>query len=315
VPNVLKTTVTERMGVHFSGYLLSLAGIIFRETSNTDTAVDGQIELVDENQQATGKLAGVQIKSGDSFTDVTSQSFIFRADLHHFEYWDRFCLPTIGIVYSPTLNKAVWFDLQQHSAQIVAEAGPLQITQQLSPNNDLGVEQHLRNLVNLVRKFHGLPVTLTDVEKVAEIQEEHSQANKEIAWKRLTTMFLDSQSAPDVLTAVGQRISYYFPTVTKAQQDFFKERIAHASDDELANIISAINQILEDDRDDVTQHMCDLIAYLPNKVERLKMLGRARAVQFSQLEALFQTIENFTQDFEQAFRTEIAMLYEGSELA
>jgi hypothetical protein len=42
-------------------------GLIFRETSNSDTGVDGQLEEVDEQCHATGRIMAVQIKSGSSY--------------------------------------------------------------------------------------------------------------------------------------------------------------------------------------------------------------------------------------------------------
>ncbi|WP_270828343.1 DUF4365 domain-containing protein [Aeromonas sp. Y318-1] len=61
--------MTSRAGVYFSGYALSMSGMIFRETSSSDVGIDGQIELVNDDGSATGMLIGVQIKSGDSFVN------------------------------------------------------------------------------------------------------------------------------------------------------------------------------------------------------------------------------------------------------
>ncbi len=49
MPNVPNSTITERIGVYYTGYLLSLSGVIFRETPNTDVGIDAQLELIDSN--------------------------------------------------------------------------------------------------------------------------------------------------------------------------------------------------------------------------------------------------------------------------
>lgn len=81
MPFVPNSTITERIGVYYAGYVFSLAGIIFRETPNTDVGIDAQIELVDEQGNATGKLAGLQIKSGDSFVDIKRSYLLFAPNV------------------------------------------------------------------------------------------------------------------------------------------------------------------------------------------------------------------------------------------
>ncbi len=123
MPRVPKSTITERIGVYYTGYLFSLSGVIFRETSNIDVGIDAQIELVDANGVATGKLSGIQIKSGDSFVDIETQKFTLQAKQRHYEYWTRYTLPVIGVVYSPTIKKAAWFNLTEYAHQIVKAGG------------------------------------------------------------------------------------------------------------------------------------------------------------------------------------------------
>ena len=67
LPKYIDTNKTERIGVHKAALVLSEMGFIFREISNSDTGVDGQIEEVDENNNATGRIMAVQIKSGNSY--------------------------------------------------------------------------------------------------------------------------------------------------------------------------------------------------------------------------------------------------------
>jgi hypothetical protein len=136
-----------------------------------------------------------------------------------------------------------------------------------------------------------------------------------MAWAKLITVFFSLQEEIDLIVDAGQRLSWYFPVVSDERKDLFKERLEHASDRELAQVICAIHSALESDRDDVAELICDLLSYLPNHVERLKMLARANMVPINCLEALFQTIELATQEFEQGFRAEMRELHNLDESA
>lgn len=316
MPFVPNSTINERIGVYYTGYVLSLANVIFRESSNTDVGIDAQIELVDEKGNATGKLAGLQIKSGDSFVDIEKELFTLRAERKHFNYWSRYILPVIGIVFSPSLNKAVWFDLTEHSYRIIEQEGPYRVTEVLSAENELNHRNVSCSLVPLLQQFYGVPVSAKNVELVAKLQEEPKetgqtidQESKETAWKRLTNILLASKSSPEVLADAGHRVSWYFPSVPQIQRDFFIERIKHASDQELANLIKVIHYLLSLGADDTAELICDLFAYLPLPANRLKHLARERIVPAEELEALFQSVEFFTQKFEGEFREEILRHY------
>lgn len=67
LPKSLQTSKSERIGVLHVATILTEMGYIFRETSNSDTGIDGYIEEVNENNEATGRLLAVQIKSGKSY--------------------------------------------------------------------------------------------------------------------------------------------------------------------------------------------------------------------------------------------------------
>src|SRR5688572_24189238 len=315
MPNVPNSTLIERTGVHYAGYLFSLGGIIFRETPNTDVGIDAHIEVVNSNGIATGKLAGLQIKSGNSFVDTKTLTFTLRAEQRHFEYWSRYTLPVIGVVFSPSLNQAVWFNLTEHCPQIIANGGPYRVSAVLNNNNELSRQNILSMITRIIQDFHGLPVSKHEVEQIVKIPELPKEEiikveeTKEVVWKRMTNILLASKSEPDVLADVGYRLSWYFPTVSEDQKHFFIERITNATNEELANVIMAIDAALSADRDDVGQHICDLLSYLPDPEGRLKDLARQHIVPIKGLEALFQSIENFTGEFEAEFRREILDLY------
>jgi hypothetical protein len=142
-------------------------------------------------------------------------------------------------------------------------------------------------------------------EKLITVVETH----KLTVWKNLVTAFFDPKSSFKMIGSLGYRISWYFPTVSETQKEYFYERMEHSSDRELSNIVSAIHIALEDGRDDVAELIGDLFNYLPNPVERLRYLGRACLIHIEHLEGLFQSIEGFTQEYENSFRNEVEELY------
>lgn len=321
MPFVPKSTISERIGFYYTGYLFSLAGVVFRESSNTDVGIDAQIELVDLDGNATGKLAGVQIKSGDSFVETEQEIFTFRAKQKHFEYWIRYRLPVIGIVFSPSLNKAVWFDLTKDSRRIVEEDGPYHISTVLNKNNELNQQNILNDVCRLIHQFYDMPVSTDYVERVANLQakapekqdEEVELESREAAWKRLTNILLASKSEPEVLADAGYKLSWYFPIVPQSHKDFFIERISHIKDKELINVIRAISYYLLIGEDKGAELICDLLTYLPNQVDKLKHIARQHIITVQELETLFQLIEYFTEEFEEEFREEILNSYKVTE--
>ena len=58
-----------------------------------DVGIDGQIEYVDKDGYATGRIIAVQIKSGKSFLKERGASWVFYPEKKHKFYWERFPLP------------------------------------------------------------------------------------------------------------------------------------------------------------------------------------------------------------------------------
>lgn len=110
LPKYIDTNKTERIGVHKVALILSEMGLIFRETSNSDTGVDGQIEVVDEHNYAISRIMAVQIKSGSSYLHDNGNNWHFYVDEAHKNYWRLFPIPVMLVVYNPTDGKAYFID-------------------------------------------------------------------------------------------------------------------------------------------------------------------------------------------------------------
>lgn len=99
---------------------------IFRARERRDLGIDGEIELVDEQDEkrrGTGRLVAVQIKCGESFfREVDDDSFIYRGELKHLEYWSDFSLPVLVVICHPVTREAYWAEFNP-GAVTVLEAG------------------------------------------------------------------------------------------------------------------------------------------------------------------------------------------------
>ncbi|MCE5322911.1 DUF4365 domain-containing protein [bacterium] len=313
MPKTRDTDFVERMGVHHTGDIFARAGVIFRETQCSDTGIDAEIELVHDGY-ASGQLAKLQIRSGDSRLDLSSKTFKFSDNLEHYEYWARYTLPTIGVVYSPSLDTAVWFDLSEQSRHIVSTQGPYTINIPLTNNSRLDVKNISGSLSDIIESFSIQPASLSAVKEVSvDAANDHivgpDGLTKEQAWKYLTNVLLTSDSASDVRAEAGYRLSLYFPAVSEELQKFFVERISNATDKEIANIVIAIQDALSSEQDDVADLIIDLLSYMPYPVEKLKEIGYKRIVSEEALEALIQSVEVMSQEFDSDFRNEILNIY------
>lgn len=259
-----RSELISRAGVHYAGYIFSLEGLIFRETGSTDVGIDGQLELVTSEGIATGLLVGIQIKSGDSFVNKDTRVFSFKASKEHFLYWRNLCIPAIGIVYSPALRTASWFDLAEQTERILNDESPPVIRQVLNKSNIVDVGTGLATLISRIHNYYKIPVEKDSIVKLGSIQEQSdskSIATKEASWKRLIFIFFSPDSDTETISSAGYALSWYFPSVSEEQKIQFKNRLQQLSLSELNRIVGAIGLAISRDRDDVMSLILDLLSY------------------------------------------------------
>jgi len=113
-PQAPATLMQERVGVAAVALAAAKMNLIWRETSASDVGVDGHIEFVDADGRATGRLIGVQIKSGQSFfQNADNDAWHFYPEQKHRSYWERYPLPLVLILHSPENNVSYWVDARQ----------------------------------------------------------------------------------------------------------------------------------------------------------------------------------------------------------
>lgn len=100
---------SERIGVSQVQLIINQEmGWIFRELNVQDFGIDAHIEIMGE-RYATGKLIGVQIKSGNSyFEESDNDNVIFRFAKRHFQYWINYSIPVIIILVNPDSSEVIW---------------------------------------------------------------------------------------------------------------------------------------------------------------------------------------------------------------
>jgi hypothetical protein len=111
-PIVLDTYFTEREGVLKIEIEINKLGLIFRETPNAYVGIDGQIEYVNNIDQAIGRIMAVQIKSGDSYLVDKGEHWAFYPKQKHKFYWESYPIPVLLLVYSPSKKITYYTDVR-----------------------------------------------------------------------------------------------------------------------------------------------------------------------------------------------------------
>lgn len=113
LPRIPANLQQERAGILAVATQLNRLGLIWRETPMADVGIDGQIEFVDDDGQATGRLVAAQVKSGDSyFSRGDEHDWRFQPEEKHRFYWERFPLPVVLFLHSET-EGTFWVDVRQ----------------------------------------------------------------------------------------------------------------------------------------------------------------------------------------------------------
>ncbi len=154
-----RSSQTDRIGVQTVGLLFERCGYIFREQPIVDCGIDAQVELVDDNQ-ASGKLIALQIKSGASwFKETTKDGYVFRGEMEHLEYWLNHSLPVVIVLCDIDNNIAYWQSITKHTISYTGKAWKVIVPFQQEVN--VGMNNDLRRLANLVEIIPDYTVTKT----------------------------------------------------------------------------------------------------------------------------------------------------------
>lgn len=113
-----KSTVhIERAGINAAEKFFNDAGWFFREQPVMDWGIDAHVE-VGEDGKPTGRLIGLQIKSGSSFFKKKGDDYIFYGRSRHLEYWSNHSLPCFLILYNPDDSMLLWCRLERRLVEV-----------------------------------------------------------------------------------------------------------------------------------------------------------------------------------------------------
>jgi Domain of unknown function (DUF4365) len=110
-PTVDENAFTERRGIIAVESATTDARCIWRETRMRDVGIDGQIEYVDPQGRATGRIVAVQVKSGSSYFERSTREHVpYTPPNRHRNYWREFPLPVILVLHDPGTAVTCWVD-------------------------------------------------------------------------------------------------------------------------------------------------------------------------------------------------------------
>jgi hypothetical protein len=112
---------TERKGIALvQNLVVRDLDWVFREQPTSDYGIDAHVELV-EGGRPSGRLLGLQIKTGDSYLkEQTEEGIIFRGKPEHLSYWLSHALPVVIVLCDLEKEVAYW---QIIDKDIVASTG------------------------------------------------------------------------------------------------------------------------------------------------------------------------------------------------
>lgn len=108
MPRSSRSQHTAEAGLHLAGLAFEKIGLAFRVQRENDFGIDAHVELLD-GEKATGRLIAVQVKSGPSYlSEQDADSYVFRDDAEHFDYWLNHSLPVIVCLCDIDSNTIYW---------------------------------------------------------------------------------------------------------------------------------------------------------------------------------------------------------------
>ncbi|MEQ9235680.1 DUF4365 domain-containing protein [Coleofasciculus sp. E2-BRE-01] len=110
-----KSNRIERQGIAIAMSAFEKIDYAFREQQENDYGVDAHAELI-ENEEATGRLLGIQIKTGLSYlSEPTPSGYVYRCDIEHIEYWINHSLPIMLTLCNPETSTIFWQHISQET--------------------------------------------------------------------------------------------------------------------------------------------------------------------------------------------------------
>jgi hypothetical protein len=128
-------------------------GWIFREQPSQDKGVDAQVEEVCDGR-ATGRLIGLQIKSGQSWLKRrTGSGYIYPGDLEHLTYWQGHSLPILIVLFDPIVAEAYWQLVPYDRVRLTPRGWTITVPLSQTINNQTSTEWHQICMPDTAKRF------------------------------------------------------------------------------------------------------------------------------------------------------------------
>ena len=139
-------------GMDYIALVCSRSHDLFLPRPRQDIGIDGHIEFLTRDGEATGAIAFVQSKAGTSYVDDKGR-YVVKGNKAHFITWSRYHSVVLGVVYNPVKRDARWVDITAHlrSNPRLIETGPYTIT---APQENIFSEDNFEQLRAYVQKIH-----------------------------------------------------------------------------------------------------------------------------------------------------------------
>lgn len=165
---------TERLGINATDSVFTKEiNWIFREQPVADFGVDAIVEENIENNP-TGRLMGIQIKSGQGNFHISDRSLTYYISNIHYYYWKGYVLPIILVAYLPNEDQLLWQEISDLTLKKTTTKWKI-----LIPKNKVLDKKSINELTKLLdskfrhltkpKSFQGDPVTIDIFELVENV--------------------------------------------------------------------------------------------------------------------------------------------------
>lgn len=138
--------IISQIGISQLNTFFSKHGWLFREQSTLDYGIDAQVEIV-TNEDPTGELIAIQVKSGKSyFQEQTDDVIVFRTNNRHALYWIEHALPVIIVLYDPDREAFYWENINKETMINTGQGWKINI-----PRTNTLTEESLHTLRQLTK--------------------------------------------------------------------------------------------------------------------------------------------------------------------
>lgn len=284
MPRYKQTSVTAKSGLNFVRNVVEGAGSLFHKIEQeSDLGVDALIEFV-RNERPLNKLIAVQVKSGDSYYDQMRDE-CFLPTGHHADYWQRYPVPVLGVVYIPSIDKAHWVNVQHY---LKSHPGANTIRFVRTEVNRFDREQFKLVLVPLaLRETPALSLNRAlallqsgnpDERQLGLASLFRGYPNNTEAWDALVTLFVTAptDSIPPILIYYLSHIpwhgdiAYSGEPISKTTREHAQKLLSNFGRSELIKLFEFIDQENMISRGALGQSVEAIVSSLPHAMSLLK---------------------------------------------